>query len=93
MQPGGAGAPPRAVGRAAAATLDALFPTGRRTRRLIGLAFWLVHLPIQLLPLWHTAAAGARRAVAAAIGGWLWLLAAVGRLAAGLRQQRHERLQ
>ena len=49
-QPSTPGQAPRRVKRRAAAVLDALFPSGRRTRHLISLAFRLLHPQVRALP-------------------------------------------
>eukprot|EP00887_Chlorella_sp_A99_P006836 scaffold2.g6836.t1 len=86
-QPGGPRRAPRTVNRLASAVLDALFPSGRRIRALISLAFRFLHPHEWLwLPFWHAALASARRllallvaAFAALRGGLLKLRAAAAR--------------
>ncbi len=65
-QPGGPRYASRAVNRAAFSALDALFPHGRRTRRLVNLAFRVLH-PQEWPWVWWDAAAWWARGAAAAL--------------------------
>lgn len=78
-QPGGPRYASRAVNKVAFGALDALFPHGRRTRRLVNLAFRFLHPQEWPWMWWDTYGAVLRAAIAWIVAAWLTMVAAVGR--------------
>lgn len=86
-QPGGPRYAPRAVNRAAFATLDALFPVGRHVRRAVNAAFRVLHPAEWPWLWWDMACDGGAVAAAWLVALWTALLALLrlqpGRTASG----------
>ena len=78
-QPGGPRYASRAVNKVAFGALDALFPHGRRTRRLINIAFRFLHPQEWPWVWWDTYGAVLRAAIAWIVAAWLAIVAAMGR--------------
>lgn len=79
-QPGGPRYAPRRVNALALEALDALFPAGRRTRRLISFAFRFMHPQEWPWFWWDFCSRAARAAAAWLLAAWAALTAACARL-------------
>jgi phosphoglycerol transferase MdoB-like AlkP superfamily enzyme len=101
MAPGGPYYAPRAVRSAALEVLDALFPMGRRSRRMVRLVFRVLH-PAEflggiffliLLPvrLWGWASGKVLRLIGSVIMWWLRLLGLASRAAPAAAAARRGR--
>ncbi len=84
-QPGGPRYASRAVNKLAFSALDALFPHGRRTRRLVNLAFRFLHPQEWPWVWWDTYGAVLRAAVTWICVAWFAVIAAGGQCVGRLR--------